>query len=249
MKVRRIKMDTNLNDVIEINIKDLFFYCLRRSWLIFLIGIICASGARYYSLHYLTPIYTSSAKLYITSQSEGQLTTTTDIQIGTYLAQDYKVLVRSRPVAEEVIKRLGLNISSGQLIKLISVNSSNESRIFQITVSYFDKNMVKTLVDTVAQVTSERMEKIMGEKVNVLEDGYQPYEPSGPNIQRNTIIAGCYGMLITAILIVILFMINDTIKTTEDIEKYLGLTTLGLIPFEISAKKNKIYKVKKKKAA
>lgn len=242
-------MDTNMNNVIEINLKDLFFYLLKKSWIMILAGIIFAAGARYYTIHYVTPVYTSSAKLYITSNKDGKVTTLTDLQIGTYLTKDYAILVKSRPVSEEVIKKLNLKISSGFLSSLITVNTSDESRVLQISVSYFDRDMVKKLVDTIAEVSSERMESIMGEQVNVLEGGYQPYWPSAPNVRKNTLLAGCFGILAAAVLFVILFLFNDSIRTAEDIEKYLGLTTLGSIPVEVTVKKKKQDKGKKKKAA
>jgi capsular polysaccharide biosynthesis protein len=199
----------------------------------------------------MIPIYTSSAKLYMINKEDGQITTLADLQIGSYLVQDYKILVKSRPVAEEVIKKLNLELSSGQLISLISVLAPEDSRVLQINVSYFDPQMAKTIVDTIAQVSSERMVSIMGmEQVNIIEEGAVPAYPSSPDIRHNTLLAGCGGFLIASVLVIIFALLNDSIKSSEDIEKYLGLTTLGFIPVETSTrkKKNRI-KEKKKKAA
>lgn len=241
-------MDKNLNSIIEINIKDLFYALLKKSWFIVLLGIICAAGARYYSSNYKTPIYSSSSKLYITNKQDGQNTTLSDLQIGSYLTKDYMILVKSRPVAEEVIRRLNLKMSSNQLISMISVFTPDETRILQISVSYYDRKMVKTIVDTLAQVSSERMKSIMGlEQVNVLEEGYFPYAPISPNILRYTKIGGIAGMLFAVCIIVLFYLLNDSIKSSDEVEKYLGLTTLGFIPVEVAVKRRKEKKEKKEK--
>ncbi|HWT76052.1 MAG TPA: Wzz/FepE/Etk N-terminal domain-containing protein [Mobilitalea sp.] len=240
-------MDTGINNIIEINLKDLFRTLLRRSWLILLVGIMAAGAAQYYSMNYITPIYTSSAKLYLISKMDGQSTTLSDLQIGSILAQDYKYLVKSRSVAKEVIKRLNLNMSSGQLSSMITVYSPDNTRILVITVTYYDQEKVKELVDTIAKVSSEQMVSIMGmDEVNLMEEGYVPGGPSSPDVKRNTMIAGFSGILATTVLVTMLFLFNDSIKTAEDIEKHLGLTTLGFIPVETVVKKKKSKSKQKK---
>lgn len=243
-------MDSSSN-IIEINIKDMLKALLRKAWIVVLAGILCAAGARYYSTHYMLPIYTSSAKLYMINNEDGRLTTLADLQIGSYLAQDYAILVKSRPVAEEVIKRLNLKMTSNQLISLINVYAPKDSRVLQISVSFFDPKMTKTIVDTFAEVSSESLVNIMGiEEVNIVENGAYPMAPSSPDIRHNTLLAGCAGVLATSVVIVLIFLLNDSIKTAEDIEKYLRMTTLGFIPIETNIKKKKLrLKEKKLRAA
>jgi len=234
----------------EINIKDLSGTLMKRSWICILIAIACAAAARYYSMNYMIPTYNSTAMLYLISKEEGQSTTIADLQLGNYLAQDYKILVRSRPVAEEVIAQLELPMSSSQLISLISVYTPEDTRVLEITVSYYDRDLVKRLVDTVAKVSSERMVSIMGiEQVNIVEDGNYPYYASSPNVRQNTLLAGCGGFMATLFIIAIIYLLNDTIKNAEDVEKYLGLTMLGHIPVETAIKKKKVKQKQSKKAA
>jgi capsular polysaccharide biosynthesis protein len=59
---------------------------------------------------------------------------------------------------------------------------------------------------------------------------------------------GLIGAGITSIVLIIRYMMNDTIKTSEDIEKYLGITTLGVIPLEDLNTKSKRHKSHKRKA-
>jgi capsular polysaccharide biosynthesis protein len=236
-------MEKNNTNVIEINVKELFLTLLRKSWIIILVTILCVVGAGFYTTNYVEPYYTSTAKLYILNK-QGDQTTMSDLQMGSTLTQDYMILITSRPVMEKVINTLNLNMSYQGLASLVSVYTPQNTRVLELTVTYDDPDMAKLLVDTIAEVSTQSMVSIMGiDKVNVVEEGSYPYAPSGPNFNRNTRIAGMAGGLLTAFIIGLIFMLNDSIKSTEDIEKYLGLTTLGSIPTE---ERNKYKKDKPK---
>ena len=49
------------------------------------------------------------------------------------------------------------------------------------------------------------------------------------------------GYAIACGIIIVTYLMNDSIKTSEDIEKYLGINTLGLIPLEEGVSKKKTH--------
>jgi capsular polysaccharide biosynthesis protein len=223
-------MDKNGN-IIEINVKELIHTLVKKLWIIILCTIIFAAAAGFYSTNYLQPYYTSSAKLYILNRQAGDQTTMSDLQMGTTLTRDFMILITSRPVMDEVIRTLELNMSSDGLAGMISVYSPEDTRILEISVVNTDPDMAKLLADTIAKIASVSMVNIMGiDEVNIVEEGNYPYVPSGPNINRNIRLAGAIGAFLAAGIISAVYLLNDTIKSTEDIEKYLGLITLGSIP-------------------
>jgi capsular polysaccharide biosynthesis protein len=240
-------MEINNSNVVEINIKEIFYMLLRKLWIIILVTILCAVGSGLYSIYYIEPYYTSSAKLYIINRQPGDITTLSDLQTGSSLAKDYMILVKSRPVTDEVIRILKLKMSNAALAGSISVFTPTDTRVLQISVNHPDPDMAKLLVDTISEVSTERMVSIMGmEKVNIVEEGNYPFAPSSPNIRKNIMLAGSIGALMTAGILVLIYLLNDSIKTAEDIEKFLGLTTLGFIPIEENIK-NKKSKQKQRK--
>lgn len=245
--IRSGLMEAKNSNVIEINLKELLFILLHKAWLIILIGVIGAVVAGSYSNFLLTPYYTSTAKVYVISR-QSDFTTWADLQIGTSLAQDYMILVKSRPVLEEVISKLNMDMPYEELSGMISVYTPTETRVMEITVTYYDALLAKRLVDTVAEISSERMVTVMGiEKVNVVEEGNLPSAPTGPNINRNIKLGAFIGIIISSFIIALVYILNDSIKTSEDIEKYLGMTTLGIIPIEENIKKSKTKKKRSKK--
>jgi capsular polysaccharide biosynthesis protein len=175
--------------------------------------------------------------------------TLSDLQTGTQLTQDYMVLVRSRPVMEQVIEELNLDITEDELFNMINVVTPEGTRILEISVTYYDPVMTKKMADAIAEESSVQMINIMEmKKVNIVESGNLPTAPSSPNIFTNTILGGIMGLAITSVIIIMVHVMNDSIKSSDDIEKYLGITTLGLIPLEdgLNKKRNKLKHTKKK---
>jgi len=80
----------------------------------------------------------------------------------------------------------------------------------------------------------------------VVETANIPEQKVSPSISKNGVIGGLVGVLIAAAVILISYLSNDTIKTQEDVERYLNLSTLGTIPMSEEDRKNKKKKKQKK---
>ena len=235
-------MGTNQDDEIEIDLKELFYVIKRKLWIILLTGIVGAVGFGLFTAMVMKPVYTSSTMLYIVNKTT-TLTSLTDLQLGTQLTKDYKVLVTSRPVTGQVITNLDLNLSHEQLVKKIKVDNPTDTRILTSSVEDTDPYMAKSIADEFASVASARMAEIMDSAPpNIVEEAYLPTQKTKPSITKNTMIGGLAGVFLAGAIILVLFVMNDAIKTPEDVEKYLGLNTLATIPVfegETGAKKKK----------
>ena len=235
-------MGTNQDDEIEIDLKELFYVIKRKLWIILLTGIVGAVGFGLFTAMVMKPVYTSSTMLYIVNKTT-TLTSLTDLQLGTQLTKVYKVLVTSRPVTGQVITNLDLNLSHEQLVKKIKVDNPTDTRILTISVEDTDPYMAKSIADEFASVASARMAEIMDSAPpNIVEEAYLPTQKTKPSITKNTMIGGLAGVFLAGAIILVLFVMNDAIKTPEDVEKYLGLNTLATIPVfegETGAKKKK----------
>jgi capsular polysaccharide biosynthesis protein len=133
---------------------------------------------------------------------------------------------------------------------MITVNTPTDTRILQITVSHPDASMAKKLADTLIDVSTEKIVKIMElERINVIEYGNMPLGPSSPNVFKNVLIGGIFGVFLSMAALTFLFLFNDTIKTSDDVEKYLGLNVLGVIPLMGNATNKKLLSKNRKKKA
>lgn len=220
------------NDEIEIDLRQVFSVIMSKAVIILMIGVIFGLAALLGSKLLIRPTYQSSTSLYVLNKQQGSATTTyNDLQTSTQLTKDYMVLVTSRTVLDQVIAELDLNTTSGALAGMISVTNPTNTRMLNITVSNNDQYQAKEIADKVAEVSADSICNIMQiEKVNVVDKANLPTTPSSPNVMKNAVIAGLLGVILSIVVVVVRFLMNDTITTSEDVERYLGLSTLALIP-------------------
>ncbi|MDR1700428.1 MAG: polysaccharide export protein [Lachnoclostridium sp.] len=220
------------SEELEINLVELFYVLKKRIAIILLTAVVLGIGAGIYFKYLVTPLYNSTAKLYILTSSTS-ITGFADIQIGSALTLDYLELIYSRPVIEEVIKNQELDETYESLSQKITIVNPEDTRILNITVTYDEPNTAKSIVDELAKVSQKQISKTMStEEPSIVEEGYVNKNKVSPMVARNTLIASLLGALLAAGVIIILHLMNDTIRSTEDVEKHLGINVLASIPMK-----------------
>ena len=241
----------NRDDIIEINLGELFSVLLGRAFLIISAGIFFGLAGLFVSKFIMHPVYDSTTKIYILNKEENQTVTYSDVQISTQLTQDYAELIKSRYVIEEVIQRLNLvDVDYEDLSKVLKVDTPSDTRIVAITARDEDPLMAMQIANCIREVASEHITNVMDiDAINVAETANVPTQKSGPSVMRWTIIAGFLGAVIIAFFAILEYLLDDTIKSNDDVERYLGLSTLALVPLttEETDKKKSKKKDKKKK--
>jgi capsular polysaccharide biosynthesis protein len=238
------------DDVIEINLGELFAVLLGKAWLIISSGVFFALLCLFISKFVLTPLYSSTTKIYILNKEEGATVTYSDVQISTQLTQDYAELIKSRYVLEEVIQRLNLiETDYEDLSDVLKVDTPSDTRIVAITVRDEDPLTAMQIANCIREVASEHITNVMDiDAINVAETANVPTEKSGPSVARWTVIAGFLGAVVIAFFVILGYLLDDTIKSTDDVERYLGLSTLALVPLTLEdTDKKKSKKSDKKK--
>lgn len=233
---------------IEIDVKELFLVLINKLWVIILVGIIFTLGTFCISKFVIHPMYESSTGIYILNKQDANSSITySDLQTGSQLTQDYMTLVTSRPVMEQVISQLDLKMKYEELVNLITVDNPTNTRILNITVNYEDPYKAKEIADAVREASAAHITEVMDiDKVNIVEEANVPDAPSSPNIVRNCIIGAILGIIIACFIILLVYFLDDTIKTPDDVEKYLGLSVLSSIPMQDNLKNGKLKMSNKK---
>lgn len=242
----------NKQEEVEIDLLEIFFLIKKRIWIILAAGLILGGATGIFTHYCIEPTYSSTAKLYILTSSTS-ITSLADIQVGTSLTKDYIQLVQSRPVVEEVISNLKLNRTYEDVLEQMSFSNPTDTRILVITAEDVDPTLAKDMVDEFVKVAKVNIASIMKtEEPSIVELGYIADKPVSPNLIKNVIIGALVGMFAAVAVILVLYLIDDTVKSSDDIEKYLGLNTLTAIPLkedeEIKKRKwsSKLGKGKKK---
>lgn len=220
---------TTTNDD-TIDLMRLLFALKRRIWLILAVGLIFAFGAAAYTRFLVTPVYTSSSTMLVLTK-ETTLASVADLQLGTQLTKDYSVLIQSRPVLEKTIENLGLDMSYQALRGSISITNPEDTRILSISVNHSDPEMAKAIADELASVSSAYIgDKMEVTPPKIIEEGEVPTSKTSPSMRKNTVMGFLAGAVLVCAVVVVLELLNDSIYTEEDVEKYLGLSTFAVVP-------------------
>ena len=232
--------DTKSTRGLEVNVGELLSVLAEKWWMILLSGIVGMMLFFFGTKMFVVPEYQSVTKIFVLSQENGNYLTSTDLQLSSYLTKDYAELIKSRTVAEEVIERLELELSPEGLMGMVSVQIKSDTRVVAIVVKNRDPELARQLANEVREVSAKQIVDVMGvQAVNVVDEANLPQSPSGPNVTKNMFMGAAWGILIAVALILFLHLSDDTIKSTDDVERYLGLTVLASIPVNVQQESGK----------
>lgn len=230
-------------DEIEIDLREVFFHLWANLHIIILATLIGAMAMYLLSSVVLSKKFESSTKMYVLNQQDSQSLTYSDLQTGSQLTKDYAELVKSRTVTSQVIADLNLqsayadmrDITPDKLAEMISVTTQTDTRILQITVTDTNPTRAQDIADAVRKAAANHIYEVMDiEAVNVVDYANLPEGPVSPNVLKNIIIGALLGFVIAAAIFVIVEITDDTIKTPDDVERYLELSVLASIPYDES---------------
>ncbi len=234
------------NSEVEIDLLEVLHVLLDRFWIILLAGI--AGGLVFVAatLLFITPQYESTTKMYVLSKQDNNTITSSDMQTSLSLTKDYAELIKSRTVTESVISKLDLDLTHEELLNKMTIDSATDTRILSISVKDKDPYVACEIANSVRDVAANHIKKVMDiNAVNVVEQANIPEEKCSPSIAKNGVVGVLLGIIISVAIILIVYISNDTIKTQEDVERYLQLSVLGTIPMDEKARKTKKKKQKR----
>ena len=231
------------NDEIEVDVSEIVHVLLNKIWVIILVGIIVGLVAIVGTYLFVTPQYESTTKMYVLSKQDSNTLTSQDMQTSLSLTKDYAELIKSRTVTEGVITQLNLNLTLGKM----AVDSATDTRILSISVRDKDPYEACEIANAIRDVAANHIKNVMDiDAVNVVESANIPEQKVSPSATKNGVIGGILGVIAAVATVLIAYISNDTIKTQEDVERYLGLSTLGTIPISEDERKKKKRKKQKK---
>lgn len=224
-----------------VTLKDIWAVFLQRLWIMILVAVLSVAAVYVVNKVAIAPEYESTATLYILRQ-ENEEASTSDFSLALNVVNDCDYLLKSHSVLDEVIDSLGLNMEYAELYNSISTYNPDGTRILEVTVTAATPEEAKRIVDRVCQVGPEKITEAMGfQQVNLYEYGKINTVPSNAVGLGGYILVAMIAAVATYAICLFAFLLDDRIRSAEDIEQQLGLSILGEIPDADSPKKNNHY--------
>ncbi len=185
-----------------------------------------------YTLVYVTPMYKSTAKLYIVNK-ESEHITTTDFSLSYYISQDFAEIIAASPdILGPVSSDVGNRYSVTALKNCITVTKPEATRIIEISALTPSAADSKKIVDSICKHSEVYLLDEFGlDQVKVICEGNLPAAPTSPNLTNNLVYAFLIAVVGFELVIILNLIFNNKISTAADIEKYLDLNILATIPY------------------
>lgn len=231
---------TQLDDEIEIDLWELF-QILLKNWLWILLSTLgCAILGLLITMFLITPKYRAEATMIVNTRQD-QTTTVTNDQITSAqkLVDTYSIIIRSRRVVDPIMEKLNIEADYESFVKNIIVESVNDTQVMSIQVENKDPEIALQVVqEIVDRAPGAIISTVEAGSVNVVSEPYVNSEvPVSPSKLKNTAIAAFIGLFISSGAFLLIAFLDNTFKSEEDIQKQLGLVTIGIIPTTESCKK------------
>ena len=248
-------MDSNKVNVKEekdFDIRDVGNYLLGKIWIV-LLAVVCFAIAAIIYTSTITPKYTSSSTLFIINAQDNTVSSSqiiSDLTLGKQLAITSPELV-TKEFCDDVAANLNESpafqdffckdangnivrqITGNDIYPCVNVTSDEETCIVTFTVTTTNAHLSKYIANEIARSFGEQVQDFMDlETIRTKQARFAvaSVQPSNIHTARNAVLAAIVGAILACAVLVVIFMFDDKIKTPDDIDRYLGLSVLGVIP-------------------
>jgi len=211
---------------------------LRKRWMIVVaLPLIAALTSGVISFFVIIPVYQSSTTLIVgkkasePGQDAAKNLENSVLQANQQLAKTYAMIAQSRTVEQNVIKDLNLPLTVEELDSMISINPVKTTEILEIQVTNTNSELAASIANTMAQEFTKAVIEIKKvDSVSIVDTAVIPDKPIKPRKTLNVLIAFVVGLMTSLGLVFLLEYLDNTVKTSSDVEKLLGIPVLGIIP-------------------
>lgn len=214
-------------NVVEIDLKEMIVAVLKKAWLICIVAVLCAIAAFVYTKASYVEKYESSGSILIMNQKE-EAGDSTQLSVSTKLTDDYEAVIKSRTIVNQMIENLDLDDSYEDVIDKISTSNGSDSRVVKVIVRDTDPEFTEKVVNELLELSVEYIdENLEVHQVMILDKGFLPEEPTGGMSKKLVVVAFAMGACIPVGIIVVMMVMDDTIKKEEHVEQFLQTMVLG----------------------
>ena len=214
-----------------IDLVELFWVLVNHWKIILLTMLITAMLAGVYYLVGVKPSYQADASIFITNNES--VITVSDLQLSSELTEDYAKIIKSRNVLKQVIKELDLNLDYRELSKLVSVTNPDNSHIITITVTCGDVELCRDIANSLMNIGLDRIYQVVGSSEPTVIDysEAEAVDEITPALTKYLAIGFLLGLIAACGLICVRYMTDTTLKTEDDLKRYLDIPVLSVIPY------------------
>jgi capsular polysaccharide biosynthesis protein len=147
----------------------------------------------------------------------------------------YRELVLQPDALEDVSQQLQLDVSGAQLLQDVYVQPRPDEQKIEIQVDHRFLDQAMAIAGAVGQRLESEVIQLNAslegtDRINVRRIQQPRLIAIQPNTRMNVLAGAILGLVLGVLLSFVLEYLDDTLKSSADVERLVGLTTLGSIP-------------------
>jgi non-specific protein-tyrosine kinase len=194
----------------------------------------------------ITPKYEATAQLFVSANDIGDLASS--LQQGAQFSQDrvqsYADIIDSPHITGPVAARLNVGLTAKQISDEISADAPLNTVLVNVHVTDPSAKRAQLIANAVSAqfaTYAAELEATAGKsappvKVTVVKEAPLPTSPVSPKVAFNLAIGLVVGLALGVGGAIFRESLDNTVKTTEDVQDATGRTAIGVIAFDPDAK-------------
>lgn len=205
----------------------------KRGWIIIVLALV-AAGSAYVFSKMQTPIYKSTVTLSAVPARPSDYGQSLAIK---NLLRNYVQQMQSPAITQPVIDKLQLDVTSDKLVSQLNFSADESTLLITIEARHPLTHTVARVAQTVADtfVSAHNQANLQVDQrdrilITILRNATAP-EIFSPKTSINVLAGAILGALIGLLIVFVLEWLEaDIVRSTEDVERFIGVTVLGAIP-------------------
>lgn len=224
-----------MNEQNNIDLSQFFSVLAKRKLIIIAITLVVTIISGLVSYFVMSPVYESKVTVIVGKANSTTKATNTDEQYNDVmmyqnLTKTYAAIAMSSNIQSKAAKKIGNGMTAGKLVNLITVTPEAGTQIIDITAQANNAQDALKEVTALSNSFVENATKVYNAgKITIMDTGELPNSPIKPTKTLNIAVVFILGLVVSIGFSFLLEYMDSTIKTSDDIKKYLELPVLGII--------------------
>jgi capsular polysaccharide biosynthesis protein len=217
-------------------LREIIHLVKKRIVMIICITVACTALAGGLSFYVLKPVYEAKTSIIVSKPTADTIAQTyNDVLMYQNLVKTYSEIASSKSVAKAAAEKINNKYTALQIQKATDVSPQTSTQILTISVRSGNAQDALDIVGAISESFIAESAAVFpnGGVIKVMDEPELPEIPVKPNKSLNIAIGFFLGLVAAGSLAFLLEYMDKTIKSEEDVVKYLlDVPVIGIIPKE-----------------
>lgn len=222
-----------MENTFEIDLQEVWKELIKRIWIIALCAVLVGAAVFAYTTAWVTPMYQANVTMYVNNKSgkDSQYVSASDLSVAMHLTGTYVSVIKSDRVLSKVVEELGLTLTTDQIRGMVTAKAEENTEIFHVSVISPNAQMSADIANAITRLAPPVIADIIeGSSAKTIDEAKIPRSACSPNVTMNAIIGALVGAILAAMVIVLRLILDNYVKSEEDLRKICDVPVLGSIP-------------------